>query len=136
MKNLFILLVLVVSFIVFGCKKEDESEKFKLLTTPIWVSDSLLANGGDAAGPGGMLEKFKGDAKFNKDGTGTFGLYKGTWKFAYNETELVIDSDSLDFPITTQIVELTSASFKITTALPNPENLSQPIRIRLTFKPR
>jgi hypothetical protein len=133
MKTLAFFSVFVI-FLAFACETE-ESERFKLITGTYWQSDSLLANGADASGPGGMLEKFKGNARFNKDGTGVFGVYTGTWKFAYNDTEIIIDSDSLDFPLTTHIEELTASSFKITTAFPNMANPSQPTRIRLTFIP-
>ncbi len=133
MKNFLILLILTGCAISYSCKKDEVSERFSLLTGPIWVSDSLLANGVDASGPGGILEKFKGDAKFNKDGTGYFGNYTGTWDFAYNETEITIYSDSLLFALTTQIVELTKVSLKVTTAFPT-ANPQAPIHIRMTFK--
>lgn len=127
MKNLVIGMIILSSFILFTCKKDDVSERFKLLTGPVWVSDSLLANGVDGSGPGGVLEKFKGEAKFNTDGTGIFGVYSGTWKFAYNETEIIIRSDSLQIPVNAQIVDLTEVSLKITTGYPN-------LKIRMTFK--
>jgi len=57
--SLFIF-VIVITAAFFSCSKEKESERFKLLTAHIWRSDSLLVNGVDAGGPGGMLEKFKG----------------------------------------------------------------------------
>jgi hypothetical protein len=134
MKNLVILLITLSSIILFTCKKDEESGRFKLLTSPTWKSDSLLADGLDAGGPGGILEKFKGDAKFNTDGTGIFGIYSGTWKFAYNETEIIISSDSLIIPVTAQIAELTSASLKITTGFPDKLNSSHFFKIRMTFK--
>ncbi len=134
MKNLLILLVTLSSLILFTCKKDEASERFKLLTGPVWASDSLLADGIDASGPGEVLEKFKGEAKFNKDGSGIFGNYTGTWKFAYDETEIIISSDSLQIPITTQIAELTSTSLKITTGYPDIHNPGHSIKIRMTFK--
>jgi hypothetical protein len=127
MKKLVILMTILISFILFTCKKDDISQRFKLLTGPVWVSDSLLANGIDASDPGEVLEKFKGEAQFNTDGTGVFGIYTGTWKFAYDETEIIINSDSLQIPITAQVVELTKISLKITTGYPG-------IKIRMTFK--
>jgi hypothetical protein len=117
-----------------ACKKESESERFTLITAHKWVSDSLLAEGIDASGPGQMLEKFKGAAEFKKDGTGYFGKYTGTWAFAYEETRLVIDSDSLQVPLTVDIRELTSASLKVSTSFTNPLNLNNPYDIRMTFK--
>jgi hypothetical protein len=128
---------LFAAIILFaGCNKEGESEKFSLLTAHLWVSDSLLAEGLDASGPGQMLEKFKGEAEFKKDGTGHFGKYPGTWRFAYEETSLVIDSDSLQVPLTVNIVELTASSLKVATSFTNPLNLNNPYDIRMTFKPK
>jgi len=105
-----------------------------LLTGPVWASDSLLANGIDASGESGLLKNFKGDAKFNEDGSGYFGIYKGTWRFSYNETQIVITTDSLPLPLTTKIAELTSASLKITTTYSTPLNPTVPVNLRLTFK--
>jgi hypothetical protein len=134
MKNLALLLIISGCFIFFACKKETKSEKFLFLTGSTWTSDSLLAEGVDASGPGGILAKFKGDAKFREDGTGYFGLYTGTWRFAYNETEIVIDSDSLQVPLASNIEVLTKTSLKITTAYLNLANPSNPLDIRMTFK--
>jgi hypothetical protein len=134
MKNIILLLIILNCFYLASCNKESESERSKLLTGPVWVSDSLLANGADASGPTGMLKNFKGEAKFNKDGTGYFGSYAGTWRFAFNETQIVISSDSLPIPVTTVIAELTSASLKVTTSYPNPMNPTIAAKIRMTFK--
>ena len=134
MKNLAILLI-ISGFVYFAsCKKETQSEQFKLLTGTTWISDSLLVNGADASGPGGFLEKFKGEAKFNEDGTGYFGIYTGTWRFSFEETQIVITADDLPLPLTTKIVELTQISLKVTTSYPNVINPSAPINIRMTFK--
>jgi hypothetical protein len=130
MKNLALLLIISGCFFISSCKKSSHSESFNLLTGPIWVSDSLLANGVDASGPTGMLFNFKGEVKFNEDGTGYFGAYTGTWRFAYNETQIVITTESLTVPLTTQIVELTNLSLKITTSYPT----VPPTNIRMTFK--
>jgi hypothetical protein len=130
MKNLALLLIISGCFFISSCKKSSHSESFNLLTGPIWVSDSLLANGVDASGPTGMLSNFKGEVKFNEDGTGYFGAYTGTWRFAYNETQIVITTESLTVPLTTQIVELTNLSLKITTSYPT----VPPTNIRMTFK--
>ena len=133
MKNLAIF-IFISGFIFFSsCKKDSESENFKLLTGPVWQSDSLLANGIDATGPDGMLKNFKGEAKFNKDGTGSFGVYSGTWRFAQEETQIVISTDSLPVPLSTKIAELTAISLKITTTYPNLINPAAPIYIRMTF---
>jgi len=135
-KTVAFLILATIFFIFFSCSKENESERFRLLTAHIWRSDSLLVNGVDAGGPGGMLEKFKGDAKFEKDGTGYFGKYKGTWRFAYEEENLVIESDSLPVPLTARIILLTEMDLKITTIYPNLANPQSPFNIRMTFKPK
>jgi hypothetical protein len=134
MKNLGLLLILSGCLYFSSCKKDSPSESFKLLTGPTWVSDSLLANNVDAGGPDGMLKDFKGEAKFNADGTGNFGIYTGTWRFAFNETQIVITTDSLPMPLTTKIAELTTISLKVTTSFPDPLNQSPPTKIRMTFK--
>jgi hypothetical protein len=134
MKKKLFIIVSVLILILWSCSKEKESEKFRLLTAHTWTSDSLLAEGVDASGPGQMLEKFKGDARFEKDGTGYFGKYKGTWRFSYSETNVVIDSDSLQVPLTANIILLNESSLKITTTYPNLLNPSNPTDIRMTFK--
>jgi hypothetical protein len=131
MKNLALLVIISGCLIFFACQKNTKSEKFLLLTGPTWTSETLLADGVDASGPGGLLAKFKGDAKFRVDGTGYFGQYIGTWRFAYNETELFIDSDSLQTALTANIAELTRTSLKITTAYPRQPI---PLEIEMTFK--
>jgi hypothetical protein len=132
MKNIALLIIIAGCFYFSSCTKDSES--YKLLTGHVWVSDSLLANGVDASGPDGILRNFKGEAKFNEDLTGYFGIYKGTWRFAYNETEIIISTDSLPIPLSTKIVELTQLSLKITTTYP--VTLGVPINIRMTFKPK
>lgn len=134
MKNLLLLVIISGSIFLASCNK-SESERFKLLTGPVWVTDSLLANGFDATGPGGILTRFLGDAKFKTDKTGYFGHYKGTWRFNIDETQLIIVTDTLPLPITADIKELTTTSLKITSVLPNPVNpLGAPYNIRMTFK--
>lgn len=133
MKNVVLLLLISAFCIVFACKKETKSQQFLLLTGPVWASDSLLVNGVDASGPGQKLTKFKGDVKFSEDGTGYFGQYIGKWRFAFNESELIIESDSLLIPLTTNIVQLTTQSLKISTNYPNLTDLSNPFKIRMTF---
>jgi hypothetical protein len=98
MKNLVLLLIISGCFYLASCKKDSQSENFKFLTGPTWTSDSLLANGVDASGPDGMLKNFKGDAKFNTDYTGTFGVYTGTWRFAFDETELNLSESDYNLP--------------------------------------
>jgi hypothetical protein len=132
MKNIALLLVICCFFQVFSCKKDSQSEKFKLLTGPVWASDSLLVNGEDASGPGGILKNFKGDVKFNEDYSGNFGSYSGTWRFAFDEAQIVIASDSLPIPLTAIIAELNTSSLKITTSYQLPP--AGAINIRMTFK--
>lgn len=133
MKNL-VLFILIAGSIAFYACKGKESERFKLLTGPIWEADSLLANGVDASGPGGVLSKFVGDVKFKTDGTGYFGQYTGEWQFNNNESELIITTDSIPLPITAAIKELTSTSLKLTTSLITPNPPYTLLNIRMTFK--
>jgi hypothetical protein len=134
MKNLAVFLIVLGCLYSASCKKSSQSDSLKLLTGPVWASDSLLANGVDASGPGGLLRNFKGDAKFNTDGTGSFGIYTGTWRFSANETQIVIITDSLPIPLTTKIAQLTTSSLKITTSYPDLLHPTTPINIRMTFK--
>jgi hypothetical protein len=136
MKNVTLLIILSGLLLTASCKEKQnpESENFKLLTTPTWTSDSLLVDGVDAST--GLLDDFKGDAKFNTDYTGNFGNYTGTWRFASSESQIVIETDSLPIPLTTRIAELTQTSLKITTSFPNPANPLSFMDIRMTFKPK
>jgi hypothetical protein len=134
MKNLALLLIISGCLYITSCKKDSNSESFKLLTGPTWTSDSLLADKIDASGPLGLLKDFRGEAKFNVDGTGNFGIYTGSWRFSFNETQLIITTTSLPIPLTTKIAELTSTSLKITTSIPNPINPLTSVNIRMTFK--
>ncbi len=134
MKNHFFLLLLFTASLLFSCqKKEVENDRFELLTKPVWQSDSLLVNGLGAGGPGQVLEKFHGEAKFNRDATGYFGQYTGSWRFADDRSQIVIVTDSLPIPLTTIIQELTSESLKLTTAYPDQTNPGQSMKIRMTF---
>lgn len=133
MKRVSLLLIIAFSLLTFACHKKEKSEKFLLLTTPNWTTDSLLANGTDASGTGGLLAKFKGDAKFREDGTGIFGFYTGQWRFNAPETEVTIVTDSMPLPIICDIVLLNTVSLKITTVVL--DKITQiPIDIRMTFK--
>ena len=135
MKNLTFFLIISGCILIFSCNKDSDTESFKLLTGHTWTSDSLLANGIDASQPpDGMLKNFNGEARFNEDYTGNFGIYTGTWRFAFNETQIVITSDSLPSPLTTKIAELTKTSLKITTSFPNQIEPLSPVSIRMTFK--
>jgi hypothetical protein len=133
MKNFVLLLFISGCFLISSCKEDSQSEHFILLTTPTWASDSLLANGQDASyQPDGMLRNFKGNAKFNVDGTGKFGNYIGTWRFSYDESQIVIETDSLPVALANKIAELTKTSLKITTSYPNTLGINT--TIRMTFK--
>ncbi len=116
------------------CGKEEQNSRFDMLTGVTWASDSLLVNGADAGNPGQLLYKFRGDAKFNADGTGTFGKYSGKWWFTESQTQLVISSDSLALPLTTLITELTPQSLKVNTQVPDITNFQNLLNVRLTFK--
>jgi hypothetical protein len=130
MKNLLLLAIIAALLALTNCSKDDENDRYELLTRVTWSTDSLLMNGQDASGPGEIMEKFKGTAKFNKDGTGTFGSYTGTWRFPdKTRTQLVLVTDSLPLPLTTSIVELTDISLKVTFMLPGFTD-----RYRMTFK--
>lgn len=136
-KHAYFLLIILGICVVFACKKNDPppSERFNLLTTPLWTSDSLLANGEDASGPGELLEKFAGDAKFYEDGSGYFGQYTGNWQLTINDENITIFTDSLIFPVTCFIEELTESDFKIVTNFPVKDE-PKPVDIRITFKPK
>ncbi|MFN8241534.1 MAG: hypothetical protein U0X39_12405 [Bacteroidales bacterium] len=134
MKKLLLLAFAAGLLVTMSCKKESVSEQFRLLTAHEWTSDSLLVNKVDQSGPGQMLEKFKGDAVFNTDGTGSFGQFSGTWRFAHDETYVVIESEDLDVPISPEIILLTATELKVKTIYPNLVNPSEPLNIRMTFK--
>jgi hypothetical protein len=133
MKKFLVLLFLGGVFAFYSCSKDDPSQRFIYLTTPIWESNELLVNGEDASGEGQLLEDFKGEAKFNANGSGYFGQYEGTWSFAKKETELVIYTPELGFNLTTTIVELTESSLKISTVFPNFMNPSESLQIEMSF---
>lgn len=134
-RNLVLLLMVTAALMLTNCSKDEGDDRFDLLTSHPWTTDSLLANGVNAGNPGQLLYKFKGDARFNKDGTGTFGIYTGTWWFTENKTQIIIKSDSIPLPLTNKIVELTESSFKITTSVPDISGLlGGPIQVRMTFK--
>ncbi len=134
MRNIIGLSLITAYLLLSGCNKDDESERFKLLTTPVWTSESILANGVEPDGSWIFLKQFSGDAKFNKDGTGSFGSYTGEWKFNAAETEITIITTAVSLPIITDIVELTSKSLKITTTVNNPLNPLESADVSMTFK--
>lgn len=134
MKKIASFLIIATIVLAFSCK-DDESDRFKFLTGTVWTPVSLLANGVDATGPGGILEGFVGDAKFNEDGTGTFGTYTGEWMFAAAEEKLVITTTALPISVTLTITELTATSLKLQGSVPDMQNLTGPaIPIEMTFR--
>lgn len=133
MKRLIIALIIGAGLSQFSCKEEIVYTPLQILTMNQWQPDSLLANGEESSGPGQILEKFNGEALFNEDGSGKFGDFNGTWYFSNEETDIVIASDSLAFPLTLDIVELTEASLKVKTIFPQLSDPLNPIYIRMTF---
>ncbi len=136
MKNILALVFVSGILILSACEKDEQSEKFKMLTSNTWLTDSLLADGVDASLPGGLLYRFKGEAKFNEDGSGTFGKFTGKWIFNADETQITITTDSLPLPINSKIKELTASSLKITAVVPNMLDLTKYFNVRMTFKAR
>jgi hypothetical protein len=134
MKRILFLLLLAGVFVFSSCNKDDDkSARFKFLTAVTWETDELLVDGEDASGEGQFLENFKGDVKFNSDGTGTFGQYEGTWGLQNKDTELVIYSQEIGFPLTTIIEELTAARLRIVTSFPNFLNPQENLEIKMSF---
>ena len=143
MKKIGLLMLFLSLLVVASCDKDEEdevSDRFELLTGVEWESESLFINGADASGPGDLLENFKGTAKFNKDGTGTFGAYTGTWRFLQDNTILeiktVIPFGEIQLPITleTDIIELTASRLKIETDFPDFDNPGETLKIEMTFR--
>ena len=136
-KTVLFFVFISVAYVFVSCKKDTvPSDNMNLLTSHIWAADSLLADGVDASGEGELLEMFKGDTKFNEDGTGYVGEISGTWQFSNEETALIITSDSLLFPVSTKIAELTVQSLKLTTSYPKQTNPVVYADVRMTFVPK
>lgn len=138
MRKLASFFIIVTLVLAYSCKK-GESDRFKFLTGTIWTPLSMLANGVDITGSGGLLEGFAGDAKFNEDGTGTFGTYTGEWIFDATEEKIIITttittaSTPITIPLT--IIELTATSLKVEGSIPDLQNIMGPsIPIEMTFK--
>ncbi|MBK9291826.1 MAG: hypothetical protein IPM52_09405 [Bacteroidetes bacterium] len=135
-RNLLFFAIVALLALAASCSKSGDDDRFEIITGQSWQTDSLLVDGQDASQPGQILHKFKGEARFNRDATGTFGQYSGTWRFTNNRTALEIKTDSLPIPLLANIVELTKQSLKITTAYPHPEVPNTDMKIRMTFKAR
>lgn len=128
------MLFFLSALVIVSCDKDEDdevSERFRLLTTPVWLSDELLVNGTDASE--GLLENFSGEANFREDGSGTFGELTGTWEFLQEETQIRITTDAYPFPIIADIAGLTENFLDLTTQFPNPENIQESLAIRMTF---
>jgi hypothetical protein len=137
MNKLALLMLLLPGLLFVSCNKDDEdekSERFRLLTTPVWAPNQLLVDGVDASD--GLLASFNGDADFREDGTGSFADMTGSWTFLQDETQIRITTNAYPFPITANIEELTATSLIITTAFPNPENPATPFVILMGFVPK
>jgi hypothetical protein len=132
MKRIALFVTISVCLVFSSCSKEKESERFRLLTTPTWTTEQLLVNGVSADGPGELLEGFKGDAKFYKDGTGFFGTYTGTWSFTSDESQLIITTPGLIIP-PVDIVQITSTRMELTFQFPNLSDPPNPYNIRMVF---
>jgi hypothetical protein len=130
----FLLVLIALTITILGCKKDEDnsvkSERFILLTSHAWTSQTLEANGVDASGPGGILEPFVGDVIFNEDGSGTIGSETGSWSFTSNETQLTINSSALTFPVTLNIVELSETRLELTTTF---NSITGNIDLRLVY---
>lgn len=133
----------ILSFLIgicfSACEKEKENEQSSgtnLLTSHVWISDSLLADGNEAGGQGDILYGFSGETKFNEDGTGYVGIYEGTWDLSKDGAVLTIDSDSLPAVVSAVVKELTESSLKITTTFPSQTLPIHLYQIRMTFIPK
>ncbi len=143
MKKIGLLMLFLSLLVVASCDKDEDevSERLDLLTGVEWVSESLVINGIDASdhSAGDLFENLRGTAKFNKDGTGNFGAYTGTWRFLQDYTILeiktVIPFGETQVPITleTDIIELTASILKIETNFLD-FNTGEELKIEMTFR--
>ena len=134
MKKQFFLFCITICVLIIACSKEEKSERFKLLTTPVWTSESFVATGTDTSGVGAIIKQLKGDAKFNEDGTGYFGSFTGQWRFNPDETEITIVAQSLPLPIVTEIILLTAQSLKLNAPVTIQSHPQDLIDLLMTFK--
>ncbi len=136
MRNTICLSIITTVLLLTACSKDKKSEPFRLLTTPVWVNESILVDGEEPAGDWVFLNEFTGEAKFNEDGTGYFGSFTGQWRFNEAETEITITTETIPLPIITRIIELTSQRLKISTVILNPQNLLESAEVTMIFKTR
>lgn len=134
----YLALIALISFTYLGCEKGEEtkSKNLILLTGTIWTSQTLEANGVDASAPGEFLEDFVGDAIFNENGSGTLGSLTGSWRFASNETQIIITADELTIPVTMNIIELSETRIELETSVPNPSNPLELVDIKMVYVPK
>ncbi len=136
MKKLIYLtsVAVAVALLLFSCDKNKKSERFTLLTTPVWTTESVTATGADTSGVSVLVKLVWGDAKFNTDGTGTFGMFSGNWSFNSDEDQITITTASLPSAIVANIITLTNQSLKLSTDLAFPTHPENLINIVLSFK--
>jgi hypothetical protein len=123
----------VICLLITACSKDEKSERFRLLTTPVWSSESFDASGPDTTGIGILVKQLKGDAKFKEDGTGSFGNFTGQWKFLSDETQIQILTQILP-PIITDIIQLTAQTLKLSATVTIITHPQDPIDLVMTFK--
>lgn len=134
MKKLIYLTFVAVALFLYSCSKDKESERFTLLTTPVWTTESITATGADTTGVGVLIKLIRGDAKFNTDGTGTFGMFSGKWSLNSDEDQITITTLALPSSIVADILTLTNQSLKLSadiTIATHPQDL---INLVLSFK--
>ena len=134
MKDRIFLFCITACMILFSCSKKDKSERFILLTTPVWTTESIVATGTDTTGIGVLIKQLEGDAKFNEDGSGSFGSFTGQWWFNPDETNITIKTQSLIVAIVADIIQITAQSLKLSTPVTLPTHPSDPINLLITFK--
>jgi hypothetical protein len=129
--GLRLLLPLLVLTLIFGCKKEDESEneplrtKFDLLTSNGWRITNFLINGTDSTAA--LFSTCELDNIFNYNSNYTYSIDEGptkcqvgnpqiietgVWAFANNQNLLVLEPGS-NSEATYTILELTNANLKL-----------------------
>lgn len=134
MKKQTVLFCIVTGLLILACSKEEKSERFKLLTTKVWTTESIVATGTDTTGIGILIKQLEGDAKFNVDGTGYFGSFTGLWWFNPDKTEIAIKPQALGITIVTEIIQMTPQSLKLSTPVTLPTHPLDLINLLMTFK--
>jgi len=133
MKKFIYLSLVALVLLLVSCSKDEKSERFILLTTPVWTTESITATGADTTGVGVLIKLIRGDAKFNPDGTGTLGMFSGQWSLSDDENQITITTLALP-AIVADILTLTAQSLSLSadiTIATHPQDL---IKIVLSFK--